>query len=424
MRDNWPEILPLEERARVCNRWLQVRMQKVLPELMRREGFDMWIVAGREYNEDPVLMSLLSAEMLSARRRTILVFYLREDGSVRHMLVGRHGILSQYGLDQFYTEEWDRDRETQWECVARLIGELDPQKVGVNCSETYAFGDGLTHSEYEQLSSALGGEYADRLQGAERLAVGWLETRTAEELEAYGRIVGVAHRIISRAFSAEVIHPGVTTTDDVVWWFRQKAVDLGLKSWFHPSVSIQAPDVQWRSGDSRKLIRPGDLLHCDFGLKYLGLCTDTQQMAYVLRPGERDAPDGLKEALKTGNRLQDIHAEEMVAGRSGNEILSAALKRACDEGIDAMIYSHPIGYHGHGAGPTIGLVDSQDGVAGRGDYPLFDDTCYAMELNIKQDIPEWDNYTARIALEQDIAFTGGEVIYLAGRQRQLHLIGG
>ena len=417
------EILSLRDRAQVVNRWLQYRMEHVLPQLMEREGFDMWIVAGREYNEGPVLMTLLPEEMLSARRRTILVFYQKDDGTMEHMLVGRHGILDKYGLGKFYTEEWERDCEQQWECVARLIHERKPERIGINTSKTFAFGDGLTHSEFEQLTDALNPEYPDRLEGAERLAIGWLEKRTEPELDAYSRIVGIAHDIIAQAFSTRVIHPGVTTTEDVVWWMRQKAREMELISWFQPSISIQAPDTIDEDSKDRQLIMPGDLLHCDFGLKYLGLCTDTQQHAYVLKPGEKEAPDGLKDALATANRLQDIHAEEMLAGRTGNEILESALNRAGDEGIDAMIYTHPIGYHGHGAGPTIGLTDKQGGVPGRGDYQLFDNTCYAMELNIKQNIPEWDNNKVRMALEQDIAFTGEQVIYLAGRQTELHLIG-
>ncbi len=417
------EILSLREQSGIVNGWLEHRMQEILPHIMEREGFDMWIVAGEEYNEGPVLMTLLPAEMISARRKTILVFHRTDDNEMEHMLVGRHGILEQYGLGKFYTEEWNRDAEEQWECVARLIKERDPARIGINVSKTFAFGDGLTHSEYDSLVDVLDQKYVSRLEGAERLAVGWLEKRTGPELDAYWRVVEIAHAIIEDAFSTKVIHPGVTTTDDVVWWMRQKVQDMGFRSWFQPSISIQAPDVPFRSKDARKRIKPGDLLHCDFGIQYLGLCTDTQQFAYVLQPGETEPPAGLRDALATGNRLQDIHAGEMIAGRTGNEILASALQRARDEGIDGMIYTHPIGYHGHGAGPTIGLTDKQEGVPGKGDYELFDDTCYAMELNIKQQIPEWDGCTVRIGLEQDVAFTGGKVLYVGGRQTEFHLVG-
>jgi len=409
-------ILSQKERAEVKNRWLQARLRAVLPEIMRREGFDMWIVCAREYNEDPVIMSLLPAEMLSARRRTILLFHMSGNRGVECLS------LSRYGIGDLYRGVWDPDRQGQWECLSRVVRERDPHTIGINVSETFAFGDGLTHGEHQHMMNALGDRYAGRVRGAERLAVGWLERRTPEELEAYGRIVGVAHALIAEAFSGRVIHPGITTVDDVIWWFRQQIADLGLAAWFHPSVSIQAPGQTFRQPDARTLIQAGDVLHCDVGVRYLGLTTDTQQLGYVLRPGETCAPRGLREALAVGNRLQDILAGEFAVGRTGNEILRRARERASAEGIDGKIYTHPIGYHGHGAGPTIGLWDNQEGVPGRGDYPLQTDTCHAMELSASSRVPEWNDQPFLAALEQDVAFTGGEVHYLAGRQTEYHLI--
>ncbi len=418
MRDGTSySILPLRSRAEVQDRWLKQRLDEVLPEIMERESFDMWIVAAREYNEDPLIMTLLPAEMLSARRLTILVFSLPDGGELERM------ILSRYDLGDLYRGVWDPEREGQWACLARLIRERNPRRIGVGVSETFAFGDGLTHSGHGQLLDALDARYADRLEGAERLAVGWLERRLPAEIEAYPRIVEIAHSIIAEAFSTSVIHPGITTTTDVQWWFRQRILDLGLSAWFHPSVSIQAHGLKFREKNGRKRIRPGDLLHCDVGLHYLGLATDTQQLAYVLDPGEEDAPRGLKEGLARGNRLQEILAEEFVPARSGNDILGRSLKRAEQEDLRASIYTHPIGYHGHGAGPTIGLWDMQGGVGGKGEYELFDDTCHSMELNVTCEVPEWGGQDVMFPLEQDVLFSGGKVHYLAGRQTDLHLIG-
>lgn len=414
------KIVPLRRQAEIQDRWLAERFSTVLPEIMRREGFDMWIVAAREYNEDPVLLSLVPATMLSARRLTMLVIVLKPDGQLDLLNLGRYG----FGA---YTAAWDADKETQWEALSRLVKHYDPACIGINVSEEFAFGDGLTHAIHEQMLSALGDEYRTRTRGAERLAIGWLERRLPAEIDAYTGIVEIAHGVIAEAFSNRVVHPGITTADDVVWWIRQRINDLGLKAWFHPSVSIQrsgqrpASSVQEKVSGST-IIEPGDLLWCDVGLTYLGLCTDTQQNAYVLRIGETDAPQGLKDALAAGNRLQDIHAENMEAGRSGNVILDGILTTARSEGINAMVYTHPIGYHGHGAGPTIGLWDMQGGVPGRGEYELFADTCHSMELNIKFPVPEWGNQLVQMALEQDIVFTGGKVHYLAGRQTKLFLI--
>lgn len=411
------KILPLRQRAEVKNKWLRHRLETILPEIMKREGFDMWIVVSREYNEDPVIMTLLPEPMMYARRRTILVFNIKGDGSLERL------VLSRYGLQDFYEGVWDPDEEEQYACLARVVKERDPKVIGINVSDTFGFGDGLTHGDYTMMAEALGEEYMGRAQGAERLAVGWLERRSKAEMDSYPGIVEITHAIVAEAFSSRVIHPGITTTDDVVWWMRQKMFDLGLQAWFQPSVDIQTQGQTYDAKEKRNLIQSGDLLHCDVGFFYMGLATDIQQNAYVLKTGENDAPEGLKAVLVDANRLQDIHAESMVAGRTGNQILKAALAKAKEEGINASIYTHPLGHHGHAAGPTIGLWDRQGGVPGRGDYELFDDTCYAIELNAKKAVPEWENQEVRMALEQDAVFTEGKIHFMAGRQTELHLIG-
>ena len=411
------EILPLREQAAVRDRWLKTRLDTIVPELLARENIDMWIVICREYNEDPVLMSLLPARSMSARRRTILVF-ARTENAVERLT------LSRYGYEGFYDGVWNPDEEDQFACLGRIARERDPQRIGINHSKTFAFGDGISHTEFQLVGEALGEEYAARLVSAEKLCVGWLERRSAEEIIAYPRLVETGHQIIARAFSTAVIHPSVTTTDDVVWWMRETMAEAGLSAWFQPTIDIQAPGQTYQDTENpRRTILPGDLLHCDMGFHYLGLATDQQQHAYVLRAGETDAPPGLRAALADGNRLQDIHLEEMQVGRSGNEVLSAALERAKNEGIRPQIYSHPLGVHGHAAGPLVGLWDRQDGVPGVGDYPLYDDTVYSIELNVTKRIPEWDGQDARIMLEEDAVLTGGAMRWLDGRQASFHLLG-
>lgn len=412
---------PLRRQAEIRNAWLKHRLESILPEIMAREAVSMWIVISREYNEDPVIMTLLPEPMMHARRRTILVFFRRKDNTLERL------VLSRYGLGEFYQAAWDPDKEDQWACLGRIVSERDPESIGINTSAMFAFGDGLTHNDYTLLMNCLGPEYASRARGAEKLCVGWLERRSKPEIEAYTGIVEVAHAIIADAFSNQVIHPQVTTTDDVVWWMRERMRDLGVRPWFQPSVSIQAPGIGVRAiasqdEEPRKLILPGDVLHCDVGIMYLGLATDTQQNAYVLRYGETDVPEGLKRALALGNRFQDIASSEFSVGRTGNEILAASLERARQEGIRASLYTHPLGFHGHAAGPPIGMWDMQGGVPGAGEYQLHDDTCYALELNIVEAVPEWGGQDVRIALEQDIVFTGGKVHFLAGRQEKFHLV--
>ena len=411
------KILPLRQQAAVTNEWLTERLETLLPTIMEREEVDMWIVMAREYNEDPVIMTLLPSPMMTARRRTILVFFRRDDGSVERLILARAG-LGVYGL---YDDAWRRGEEEQQEALGRVVRDRDPKRIAINTSGTFAFADGLTHHEYQYLLDGLGAEYAERTVSKDGVAVGWLEKRTPREITAYTGIMQIAHGIIQEAFSGRVVHPGVSTSEDIVWWFRQRIHDLGLRAWFQPSVRIlRAGASEPLAGDT--VIEAGDVLHCDVGLHYLGLATDTQQQAYVLKLGEKDAPEGIKAALRTGNQLQDILAAEMVALRTGNDILARSLAEAKRLGINATIYTHPLGYHGHAAGPYIGLADQQQGVPGLGDYPLYDDTCHSMELNVKLNVPEWNHQELRMGLEQDIVFTGGSVHYLGGRQTQLHLI--
>jgi Xaa-Pro aminopeptidase len=408
-----PAILTLREQAAVYNAWLAARLEGILPGLMRQEGFDMWIVVCRENNEDPVFFSLMPFTTMYASRTSMLVFSDTGGGKIERLTVARSG-------NQFYKSVWEPEKIDQWVRLGQIIRDRNPKRIGINESDTFNYGDGLTASLKKRLLSAVPPEFAPRVQSAERLALRWLERRSPEELEVYPHIVAIAHGIIAEAFSRAVITPGVTTTDDVVWWMRERSRQLGLTNWFQPSVDIQRPkDSPFKDSP---VVHRGDLLHCDFGITYLKLCTDTQQMAYVLKEGETDAPKGLRDAMAQGNRLQDIHLAEMKTGRTGNEILLAALARAKGEGLKPSIYSHPLGTHGHAAGPTIGLWDKQDGVAGWGDFPLFEDTVHSIELNIRANVPEWGSQEVRIALEQDAAFTRTGASFIHERPTSLRLV--
>jgi Xaa-Pro aminopeptidase len=413
--DDIPQILSLKEQATVYDGWLNSRLEKILPELMRREKIDMWLVICQEYNEDPVYLSLVPWTSLSARRLSMLVFYDRGEAKG----IERFSV-SRYGIGGLYKSIWDPAKDDQWQALARAVKERNPKRIGIDESETFAFGDGLSASLKARLAQALGPDDAKRLVSAERLAVGWLERRLPEELEVYPHIVAIAHAIIAEAFSPAVITPGVTTTEDVEWWMWERVRGLGLATWFRPSISIQRPTTSPHKDSP--VIHRGDLLHCDFGITYLKLNTDTQQMAYVLNEGEEDAPKGLKDALALGNRLQDILLAEMKQGLTGNQILLSALKRAKEEGLKASIYTHPLGFHGHAAGPTIGLWDMQGGVPGAGDYRLYDDTVHSIELNIRAQVEEWGGQEVRIALEQDASFTRSGCRFLDRRQTGLYLI--
>lgn len=415
-------ILPMKERARVINELLEDKIQNYLPRLMADTGIDMWIVVSREYNEDPIIKTLLPAEWLAARRRTILVFF--NNGSMIETLA-----VARYDVGSAFKSAWNKEQQPdQWVRLREIVEERNPKVIGINQSEYFGLADGIVATDKEQLLEALGTKLAKRVVSAEKLALAWLETRTDKEMAIYPHIERISHNIIAEAFSEKVITPGVTTTEDVVWFMRDKVRSLGLQTWFHPTVDIQRADPErfdhlrtFSKRPDTQVIMPGDLLHCDFGITYLRLNTDQQEHAYVLRAGETDAPDYLKKALATGNRLQDIFTDNFKEGRTGNEVLAMSRSQAIEEGITPSIYTHPIGYHGHAAGTTLGMWDSQGGVPVTGDYPLHLNTAYSIELNASVFIKEWGK-DVRIMLEEEAFFDENGVRYIDGRQTDLIII--
>ena len=330
-----------------------------------------------------------------------------------------------------YEAAWEGgDLDAQWQRLAEVIAERDPQTIAVNTSDTWPVADGISHSLYSKLAASLSPELQTRLQSSERLVVRWMETRTEGEVEVWQRAVAIARETIARAFSSEVITPGVTTVGDVSWFIRTRFEEEGLEPWFHPDVNRQWEGADFGEnapflGDGSRdgIIRRGDVLHTDVGLCYLGLCTDTQEMGYVLKLGESEPPQGLVEAMHTGNRWQDALTAEFVTGRTGNQILAAAQDSLNKLGIQHAIYTHPLGVYGHAPGPTIGMWDNQGPTIGRGDWPLYPMTGYAIEGNVVVRVPEWNNQRVQMKLEQSALFDGNTVHYLAERQKALHVVG-
>lgn len=419
--DHQSRLLALRERAATIDAMTLERFRTVLPSIMRQNELDMWVIIAREYNEDPVMKTMLPAKWLSARRRTILVFHDAGEGQPLERLA-----VVKYAIGNLFERAWDEDAfPDQYTALANLIAQRDPDRIGINMSPNYGLADGLSATEHRLLSKALPEKYQNRLVSAQGVAVGWLETRADTEMTYYPELVKLGHALIARAFSNEVVTPGETTTDDVEWWLRKQTAALALSNWFHPTVSLQRANAtkgeDFSSKDEADIILPGDLLHVDFGMKYLTLHSDQQQHAYVLRAGESKAPAALQDALATGNRLQDIFTANFRLGVTGNHVLKVSRKQAIEEGIKPMIYTHPIGFHGHAAGTTLGMWDAQQGVPVSGDYPLHANTAYSIELNAAVDIEAWGG-DVRIMLEEQAFFDGDSVHYLDDRQTSFHLI--
>lgn len=417
-------VLSMKERSVLIDNILEQRFNDVLPIIMEREGIDMWVLMSREYNEDPVLKTMLPSTWGSARRHTMLVIYNPGQGLPLERLA-----VARYAVGSLFKKAWDKEVEpNQWKALKHIIETRNPSKIAINTSDAFALADGMTSTEYNKFTTVLSKELKSRVVSGESLSIGWLETRSELEMQYYPVLTQIGHSLIATAFSNEVITPNVTTTDDVVWWLRDQTRAIGLTNWFHPTVSIQRKNNEvfdqvnaFSKRPGENIIRPGDLIHVDFGITYLRLNTDQQQHAYVLKPGEKDAPASLKKALKAGNQLQDILTSNFKVGRTGNAILSMSRQQAIEQGITPAIYTHPLGFHGHAAGPTIGMWDAQEGVPVKGDYPMFAQTAYSIELNAASFIEQW-NKEIRIMLEEDAFFDGTSVKYLDGRQTEFHLI--
>lgn len=417
-------ILSERRRAEVIDQILEDRINNLLPTLMEKTGIDCWVLISREYNEDPVLKTFLPATWLSARRRTILVFYHPGPGKPFEKWA-----IARYNVGETIKAGWDMKQfPDQWDQLMNFLTTKNPRKIGLNTSAIFGHADGLVHTEHEYFMKKLPPSLKDRVVPAEPLAVAWLETRTDKEMMIYPQLVAITHQIIEEGFSEKVITPGITTTDEVVWWFREKFRHMGLDTWFHPTVDIQRSDSvpfdHLRSFSERpkeQVILPGDLLHVDIGITYLRLNTDVQQHAYVLKPGEQHAPAYLQQAFKNANRVQDLLTSQFQKGKSGNQLLSDALNACKKENLQGVIYTHPLGLHGHAAGPTIGMWDNQGRTEGSGDYRLNENTAYSIELNCSTAIPEWKK-SIRIMLEEDGFFDGTNFRYIHGRQTELYTL--
>jgi len=430
----------LHEQAAMQQQWLRKRLDIFLPSLMRKHGIDMWVVPMREYNEDPVFPAIVAPETFAARRRTIYVFFDKcaASGSapaadcVQRIALGG---TSQNGVFDARRSAKSADAATgrkqqaelwgdeQWQALKQLIEERNPRVIGIDRSTVFAFSDGLSSGELKGMSAALGEKWTARLRDAEGLQLDLLAARLPEEEAFYTRMQELVWSMTQEMFSSKTITPGKTKTSDLVWWWRQRVNDLGLGTWFQPSVEIQRKGIAEDKLGEDPVIERGDVLHCDVGITVARLNTDTQHMAYVLREGETDAPEGLRKALANANALQDITMEEIRPGRTGNEILRSSLGRLRQQGIEGTLYTHPIGLNGHAAGPLIGLWDYQEGVPGRGDAKVIPSMWFSIELQATTPVPEWGGQPVRMAQEEDaILDANGKIRWALRRQDTLFLI--
>jgi Xaa-Pro aminopeptidase len=422
---DYPPILSLEKQTELYNKNLEWKLNNVLPEIMKREGLDMWIVICFEYSEDPVYQTLTTWPGDGARRLSILIFHDSKEG-FKKLSATWHGPYASGYMYEGIFKDRSNGAEGQFEAVAEYIREADPQKIGINYDNSviddFSHANGLSHFHYEKLYNALDKKYRERLVSAKNVVIGWFETRTPWEVSFFKTCCRIAHELIKEFYSTDVIIPDVTTSMEVRWWICEKIKELNLDYWFFPSLDIIRSPENMEKYSMDPVIHRGDLLHCDVGISYMGLTTDMQHLAYVCKLDEEDAPLGLKDLYKKGLRLQEISLEEMIAGKSGNEILKKVLERGKAENLQPWMYSHPVNYFGHGSGMTIGRTENQEWLPGSGEHPLYPNTTYALEFSVSGEIPEWDNKLVRMGFEDNMIFTGEKAELVDGYPKQLYLI--
>ena len=410
-------LWPLRSQAELSQRILKERLHSILPVAMKAADIDCWLIIASEYNEDPVHKSLYTWDVPHARRTSALLFHLRDDGEIDKIQIGG----SSAAMNEIYRSVSDPD-ETIWQTLVRALESLDARRIGINKSDDFGLAAGLSASLEAQLMRHLPASLRERLVPAEKLAVFYMQQLTPLEIELMRVLTDVTHEIINMTFLKERITLNQTTTTDLEWFMRDTIDALGGTFWFGPDIDLQRKGIS-TSRMFHEVIRPGDLLHCDIGFRprFISLHTDVQRLCYVLKDNEKNAPAGLSHVLSQGNQFQDIVMRQMRNGRSGNDIYLSAMKDAADAGLAAQLYTHPLGTYGHGAGPAIGLYGSTEPVPVRGDYPLKKDVCFALELNCKASVPEWDGQTVYAYLEEDICFQE-EATFLSGRQTELILV--
>jgi Xaa-Pro aminopeptidase len=422
---NFPKVLRMRERVDLVNTITLKRLDLLVPIFMRETGLDMWIIACNEDDLDPIFKTMIPYGQWCPITQ-IIVFYDRgPEKGVERLNVSRTN------MPGFFERVWDaaawdnEKKESQWACLGRIVRERDPKRIGINEGEIQWVAGGLTVVLKNRLVEAIGPVYTARLQSAEPLVTLWAETLLDEEIKLMERAAALSHAIIAETFSTKVVTPGQTTVEDLRYHYWQRAADFGLSLAFYPFFSIRErrPDVIEQYGKDDKVIRPGDFIHCDVGLKYLYYNSDHQEWAYVPRVGETDVPETFKKIMAECNRLQDVYCGEFKTGLTGNQLLANILNTAREKGISKpRIYSHSLGYFLHEPGPLIGLPWEQLNNPGRGDVKLVPNSCFTAEMSVTVPVPEWGGKEFRLSLEQDIVFTGERAYFLDGRQTKFHII--
>lgn len=414
-----PKLLSQREQMDVREIWLKKRLDTLLLPMMRKHGISMWIVVNEEFNSDPATEYIVPPIPMVGSRD----FFIFADTGERLEKIAIVRYSEERLKNHYQMVSVSRDKLA--ETLRSTIAKYNPKNIALNINGTRGQQNGMSQASYKMLAETLGADTEKKFVSAASFLNDFFDTRLPEELEHYRNAVLVTDILTRRAFSNEVITPGKTTVGDVRWWFLQQINNLGLKTWFQPDIRIQrqakttTTNQQFLSvADEATVLERGDLIHIDCGLDYMGLSTDWQKMAYILKKGEKDSPEGLKKALKNTNALQDAIFKVARAGMTGAEVYESAMAEMKRQNIEAMIYSHPIGTHGHGLGASIDFRKAIGGAEER--FRLGSYT--SIELNTSTIVPEWNNQKVTMMAEDDAVMTEKGYEFIKPRQTELYLI--
>jgi len=414
-----PRLLSWSEQLAVREAWLVKRHELLLP-MMRRHGVGMWILVNEEFHDDP-LTQFVAPPRPYAGNRDVFVFVDAGEQGLKKFALSSY---TEESLTRFF-EMSEQPRNLQM-ALAELDAQYKPGTIALGIGGKRGVTRSLTRDSYTLLAEALGPEGEKRFISAAPLIEEYLDTRLPEELEHYRTLVLLTEHVARRAFSPEVVKPGVTTVGDVRRWLYDELGRRGVGTWFQPDLRVQRKGQVNASSrgflavsKEDVVIQRGDLLHVDFGISYLGLHSDWQKMAYVLREAEKDVPEGLKRALAHTNALQDAVVRASRPGRSSGEVYDAVMAEMKEKGIEAQVYSHPLGNHGHALGASIDFRSASRMEAPK---PLREGSYIAIELNTRTPVPEWDGQEV-FALQEDPAWLTPEGWrFFVPRQEAYYLI--
>jgi len=418
-----PELPGWSEQTAVRERWLLERHEMILP-LMREHGLDMWIVVNEEFHDDP-LTEYVAPPRPYTGGRDIFVFVDAGDEGLRKVAITGY---SEDNLKRFFDHSPDEPRPAS-EVLPELYETYDPQRVGLSIGGRRGVMHSLTRYSYEFLSATLGPEATEGFVSAHELIDEYLDARMPEELPYYRDLVHVTEDIARRAFSNEVIAPGETTIGDVREWLYDALWEVRAGTWFQPDLRLQRQGMESDTSRGFLAVAPeawvierGDVLHLDFGISYMGFDTDWQKMAYVLREGESEAPAGLLAAMANTNALQDVLTGAARPDMPAGEVYETTMAEMEARGIHAQIYSHPLGFHGHGVGAGIDFRAAQRGDSSRMARTLRPNSYMSIELNTRTAVPEWDGQEVYIMMEDPAHLTDQGYEFFRPRQETFYLV--